>query len=108
MTEGAPPPGGGRHTSEAAARRLRRRYAAERRFRAYGAGAVLLAVAALGFLLVTIVSQGWPAFYRYVLELEKLRAAVAEYTREASTAHYRAVLGLGDSRSNSGGTGAPC
>lgn len=69
MTEGAPP-GGSQHTSEAAERRLRRRYAAERRFRAFGAGAVLLAVAALGFLLVSIVSQGWTAFYRHAVELE--------------------------------------
>ena len=39
-----------------------RRHAAERRFRAYGLTAVCLAMAALVWLLVSIFSQGLPAF----------------------------------------------
>lgn len=43
-------------------RRIRRRYAAERRFRVLGAGAVILSAAFLGFLLFTMVAQGWRGF----------------------------------------------
>ncbi|MEP7313530.1 MAG: phosphate ABC transporter permease PstA [Pseudomonadota bacterium] len=41
---------------------LRRRYWAERRFRAYGLGAVLLGVAFVIILFVSIFSKGWSAF----------------------------------------------
>ncbi len=43
-------------------KRIRRRYAAERRFRVLGAGAVILSAAFLGFLLLTMVAQGWRGF----------------------------------------------
>lgn len=49
-------------TSPAMQKRIRRRYAAERRFRALGAGAVILSAAFLGFLLLTMVVQGWRGF----------------------------------------------
>ena len=58
------------HLSEAADRRLRRRYAAERRFRAYGAAAIGLALAALAGLLISIVARGYSAFYQHSVTLE--------------------------------------
>ncbi|GAA0748259.1 phosphate ABC transporter permease PtsA [Sphingomonas sp. ABOLD] len=48
--------------SPAMQKRIRRRYAAERRFRVLGAGAVILSAAFLGFLLLTMVAQGWRGF----------------------------------------------
>ncbi len=48
--------------SQAMQKRIRRRYAAERRFRMLGAGAVILSAAFLGFLLLTMVAQGWRGF----------------------------------------------
>lgn len=49
---------------------LRRRYWAERRFRAYGLGAVLLGVLFVVFLFGTIISNGLPAFRQATLTLE--------------------------------------
>jgi phosphate transport system permease protein len=58
------------HAGSASDRRLRRRYAAERRFRAYGLGAVLLALAVLAALLGSILVRGLPAFVQYEVTLE--------------------------------------
>jgi phosphate transport system permease protein len=49
---------------------LRKRYAAERRFRRLGGGAVLAALAALVLLLGSIVWQGVPAFFEHRVLLE--------------------------------------
>jgi phosphate transport system permease protein len=64
-------------------RRVRRRYAAERRFRLMGLGAVVASAAFLAFLLVTMVSQGAGGFRetRVALPLD-LRAAKLEVTPE--------------------------
>ena len=53
------------HRTDAARRRLARRYAAERRFRLLGLGAVLTAIAALVLLLSTVFIQGIPAFTQH-------------------------------------------
>jgi len=50
-------------------KRIRRRYAAERRFKALGLGAVLLSVAFLAFLLVTMVGNGARGFTQTELKL---------------------------------------
>jgi phosphate transport system permease protein len=50
--------------------RLRKRHAAERRFRAYGRVAVVLALGFLAFLLVSIVARGYGAFTATEIELE--------------------------------------
>jgi phosphate transport system permease protein len=50
--------------------RLRRRYAAERRFRLYGLGAIGLAVLMLGILLVSIISKGYGAFLQTQIGLD--------------------------------------
>ncbi len=49
---------------------IAKRYAAERRFRFYGAAALALTAAFLGVLLVSIVVQGLPAFIEKRIELE--------------------------------------
>ena len=52
------------------AARLGRRYAAERRFRMYGAIAILAAVAMLGLLLISIGSKAIPAFTQAYIALD--------------------------------------
>ncbi len=70
MTEPSASPGRlDRHRSEAAERRLRQRYRAERRFQLYGALGLGLATAALAALLVSIVSQGYTAFWQHEVRL---------------------------------------
>ena len=51
-------------------RNLHKRYARERRFRWMGLGSVLVGVAALVFLLVTVVGDGWGAFQQTYIKLE--------------------------------------
>ena len=51
-------------------RRIRRRYAAERRFRFYGVLAIGFAVFMLGFLAVTVVAQGYTAFFQTRIALD--------------------------------------
>ena len=72
------------HTSEAMARRLAKRRSAERRFRACGIIAIILAIAALATLFASIVGNGYTAFQQTYIELE------VTYDPE--------VLGLGDAR----------
>ena len=50
--------------SDAMRKRIARRYAAERRFRLLGLGAVLLSAAFLAFLLVTMMGNGLRGFTR--------------------------------------------
>ena len=49
---------------------LRRRYWAERRFRFYGLGAVLLGVVFVVFLFGTIIAKGYSAFRQATVTLE--------------------------------------
>jgi len=51
-------------------KRLRRRYAAERRFRLYGLGAIGLAVLMLGILLVSIIGKGYGAFVQTEIAID--------------------------------------
>ncbi|MGB0632537.1 MAG: DUF3333 domain-containing protein, partial [Alphaproteobacteria bacterium] len=53
-----------------AADRIRRRYAAERRFRAYGIIAIVLAMSALVWLLASITYSGYQAFVQTYIQLE--------------------------------------
>ncbi len=68
MGAGRPDPAGNRPTLDE--RRLRRRYAAERRFKAYGMVAIGIAMAALAWLLFSIVAQGYQAFVHTHIKLE--------------------------------------
>jgi phosphate transport system permease protein len=56
--------------SNAMRRRIARRYAAERRFRLLGMGAVLLSAAFLAFLLVTMMGNGLRGFTRTEIALK--------------------------------------
>lgn len=49
---------------------LARRYRRERRFRAYGIASVMFGVLFLGFLLVTIVGNGYSAFRQTHIRLD--------------------------------------
>ncbi len=50
-------------------KRLRQRYAAERRFRAYGIGALLFGLAFLVVLFASIIGKGWTAFLQTSIDL---------------------------------------
>jgi len=50
--------------------RLRKRYAAERRFRAAGLGAILFSIAVLLFLLITMTINGIGGFQRLMLKVD--------------------------------------
>ena len=50
--------------------RIARRYAAERRFRAYGAAALGVTVLFLAILVADIVAKGWPAFTEHGVALK--------------------------------------
>ncbi len=54
---------------------LKRRYAAERRFRLAGAGAVLLGLGFVAMLFISIVSQGYTAFLQTYIQLPVYFAA---------------------------------
>ncbi|MGE4281951.1 MAG: PstA family ABC transporter permease, partial [Magnetospirillum sp.] len=57
-------------SSQAVAKRLKKRYAAERRFKALGFGAIALALGFLGILLVTIFSNGSTALVQTNIRLD--------------------------------------
>src|SRR3546814_18164037 len=56
--------------TDAMQRRIRRRYAAERRFRLIGLGAVLLSAAFLAFLLITMMTNGLRGFTQTEVRLD--------------------------------------
>src|SRR3546814_4768466 len=56
--------------TDAMQRRIRRRYAAERRFRLIGLGAVLLSAAFLAFLLITMMANGLRGFTQTEVRLD--------------------------------------
>jgi phosphate transport system permease protein len=64
--------------AKAMQQRIRRRYAAERRFRLLGLGAVLLSAAFLAFLLITMLSNGVRGFteMRVRLDIDFARSAL--------------------------------
>jgi len=86
------------HASDAVKNGLKRRYAAEARFKAYGIGAIALALTVVGILFTTIISNGLPAFTETTLELEiELSEDVIDpsRTRDPGTlarANYRKVV----------------
>ena len=51
-------------------RRIRKRYAAERRFRLVGLGAVLLSAGFLAFLLITMMANGLRGFTQTEVRLD--------------------------------------
>ena len=57
------------HQSEKSLNRLKARYRSERTFKYLGLGAIIVALAALAFLLFSITSQGFSAFLQYEITL---------------------------------------
>jgi len=77
--------------------RIKRRYAAERRFKAYGVIAIVLAMSALIWLLASITFTGYQAFVQTYIKLDihfDARAIDPQGTREPETlarANYAAL-----------------
>lgn len=57
-------------TTEKVRKTLAKRYAAEKRFKFLGMGAICVGVLALVFLFTDIISKGYPAFYEHYIKLE--------------------------------------
>ena len=57
-------------TSEAALQRLKKRRGTEWRFRMWGRAAVVFALAALAWLMISIVGTGYTAFQQHFMEME--------------------------------------
>ena len=78
--------------------RIRRRYAAERRFRLYGVLAIGFAVFMLGFLAITVVAEGYSAFWQTRIALnvniapDKVDPAGTRLPESLSTGDYQAVV----------------
>ena len=70
--------------------RLKKRYAAERRFRLAGLGAILFSVAVLVFLLVTMAANGIGGFQRATLAVP-VDFSVAALSAPAGVAESAAV-----------------
>ena len=80
-------------TTDAKRKRIAKRYAAERRFKALGIGAVLAAVGFLVLLLSTVIGQGLPAFtYHRVTVPIDLTAVDPANPADAS---YRSIVNDG-------------
>ncbi|MFA7429030.1 MAG: phosphate ABC transporter permease PstA [Rhodospirillaceae bacterium] len=71
---------------------LRRRYRAERRFRAYGIIAILVALGMLATLFVTIIGKGYTAFWQHSLELNVAVPADAVNPQDLGSANYLGLL----------------
>src|SRR5690606_2271465 len=90
--------GPGVHMTDRAGRRLKARYAAERRFRLLGLGAILFSLLALAVLLVTIVSNGFTAFRQTHLRLnvefsaEQIAPAGTTDPRKIMQGNYGAIV----------------
>ena len=79
-------------TDTAYQNRLVKRYAAERRFRIYGAVALLLTSAFLIYLLVDIVRKGWPAFIEHRATIEVTLDASQIDKANPAAADYSAII----------------
>ncbi len=74
--------------NDTAERQIRRRYSAEKRFRIYGIAAIVLALAALLWLLVSIGATGYKAFVQTTIQVEVFfdpQMIDPEGTRKAET-----------------------
>jgi phosphate transport system permease protein len=87
--EGAP---GHWSQSEATTRRLRRRYAAERRFRAYGVGAIALALGVLATLVATLAWDGHSAFVQTEIRIDVPLPADGIDPQAPGDANYRSIV----------------
>ncbi len=76
---------------------LKKRYRAEKRMRAYGLTAILLALTSLAVLMVFVVATGWTAFQQTIIQLEislDESAIDPEGTRDEATLRRADYQGL--------------
>ncbi len=73
-------------------RGLGKRYRAERRFRVYGLGAIVISMIFLGFLFASIISTGYSAFSRTVIKLDVTFDPEVVTKENLSTANYRGLI----------------
>ncbi len=84
--------------SDAVRKGLKKRYAAEARFKAYGIGAIGIALAAVVVLFYTIISSGLPAFTETTITLNvEMNEQIIDPTgtrdpQTLNTANYRKVV----------------
>jgi phosphate transport system permease protein len=87
-----------RTTQQKVAATLRRRYHAERRFRAYGIGAVAIGLSFVAFLFYTIVAKGYTAFAQTYIALdvsysaEEIDPAGKRAPADLEGANYQALV----------------
>ena len=67
------------------------RYRAERRFKAFGLGAIILSLTFLSLLLISIVSQGYSAFWQTYLKLE-VTFDKETLSGDLASANYQALV----------------
>ncbi len=71
---------------------LAKRYSSERRFKIYGALALIITTLFLFFLLFDIVSKGWPAFFEHHAKLEVLVDPAKVSAQEPKAGEYTAMV----------------
>jgi phosphate transport system permease protein len=76
----------------AAEKRLKTRHAAEARFRAYGLGAIALAIGFLAILLAGVVHQGLPAFWTHTIALPVYVDPAKVEARDLTGANYDMMI----------------
>src|SRR5690554_1555253 len=84
-------PGGHWH-SAAHHQRLKRRYAADRRLRLLGLGAIGLAIGLLGILIVSLVYTGYVAFMQTCVELEFRIDPALVKADDVRNGNFRAIV----------------
>ncbi len=71
---------------------LAKRYAAETRFKAYGAAALVLTSAFLIYLLVDIARKGWPAFFEHRATIDVTLSAAEIDEANPGAADFSAIV----------------
>ncbi len=96
MTDAALPDAAPHYTSSAAAAAYRkRRYAADRRLRAFGIGAISIALGLLGILIATLVIGGYPAFTQTMVRVDFPISEENVPRDDPASGNFRAVMTAG-------------
>lgn len=94
MTEISRDPAAANHwtASDESVQRLRRRYRAERRFKAYGIGAIILALGVLCVLVGTLIADGHSAFVQTKVRIDVPLPAESIDAANPADANYREIV----------------
>lgn len=79
-------------SSESAAARRRKRYAADRRLRFLGIGAISIAIGLLAILLVSLISNGYRAFVQTMVTIPIYVSPELVNAEDPARGNYRAVV----------------